>query len=42
MDTGRVLGEWNKLSEEEKSPYQELAQKDRERYNEEKEELCRE
>jgi len=36
MDTGRVLGdEWNKLREEEKSPYQELAQKDREIYNEE-------
>lgn len=37
METSRILGdEWNKLSEEEKTPYQELAQKDRERYSEEK------
>lgn len=37
VDTSRILGdEWNKLSEEEKTPYLELATKDRERYNEEK------
>lgn len=37
-DASKIIGaEWKKLSEEDKRPYDELAQKDRERYRKEKE-----
>lgn len=37
LDVSRVLGEeWNHLTEEEKQPYLQMAQKDRSRYEEEK------
>ena len=40
METSRILGEeWNRLDDDEKTPYQEMAQKDKERYSEEKGEI---